>query len=501
MKQFKNRVHSRLLIIFCLSAWLGQAQQSKTYKESFNVGPEVEVSLNTSHADVEFETWDKNTVAVEAVIKLEGATEEEAAEYFKDHGIEIMGSSSRVEVRTRRDQNWVYDFSGQRMEFDFEFPDVDIPDIAPILENIEIPDVEAMSEFAVLAEMPPMPPMPPFANFDYEAYEEDGEKYMKKWQKEFEKSFDKEYRKQIEEWAKMAGERAEAMVERMEARNEDRQVRMEERAERMEETQKQREEIRAQLEEAREAMREAREESREAMREAQQQARKEQRKMLEEREKAKVFYMQGERNNRNFTIEKRIKIKMPKGAKIKLDVRHGEVKLAENARDLRANLSYASLLASNIEGEQTLVNARYSPVLVKQWRSGRLDTDFSEDVTLELVRRLNLRATSSVISIDRISEQASIRNDLGSLRIGSIDNGFENMTVSVQNGDVECVLPEGDFEIALQNQGSRLEIPSFVVWDEKTYPESGKRTGFRGKRDSGRSIVINASYSKEDLHD
>lgn len=483
MKQFKTGVFKGLLMTLCLGTWMGQAQKSKTYKETFSVDPEVEVSVNSSYADVEFETWKKNSVQVEAIITLKGATEEEAAEYFEDHKVEIMGNSSRVEIRTRRDQNWAYAIAGDRMEFDFDFPDVEIPDLAPIFESIEIPDPEIMSEFAALAEMPPMPPMPPMANFDYEAYEEQGEEYMEKWREEFEKSFDKEYRKQIEEWAKQAAERSEVMKERMEVRKAERQARMEEREVQREEMQRRREEMRAQMAEAREAAREARREAR------------------EEQEKARVFYMQGERKDRNFTIEKRIRIKMPKGAKIKLDVRHGEVKLAENAINVKANLSYASLLASNIEGDQTQVNARYSPVLVKHWRSGRLDADFSSDVQLELVRRLNLTATSSDITIDRLLQKADIRNDLGALRIGSIDKGFENMIVKVQNGEVECALPDGDFEILVQNQRSTLDAPSFVVWEGERFPESGKRTGFRGKKDSGRSIVINASYSKVDLYE
>ncbi len=483
MKQFKTGVFKGLLLTLCLGTWMVQAQQSKTYKESFSVDPEVEVALNTSYADIEFETWNKNTVQVEAVITLKGATEEEAAEYFEDHKVEIMGNSTRVEIRTRRDQNWAYALAGDRMEFDFDFPDVDIPDLAPIFESITVPDPQIMSEFAALAEMPPMPPMPPMASFDYEAYEEQGEEYMEKWRKEFEESFDEEYRTQIEEWAEQAKERSQVMKERMEVRKEERAALMEERAAQREEMQRQREEMREQMAQAREA------------------ARKAQRQAREEREKARVFYMQGERKDRNFTIEKRIKIKMPKGAKIKLDVRHGEVKLAENAIDVRANLSYSRLLASNIEGDQTLVNARYSPVLVKQWRSGRLDADFSADVQLELVRQLNLTATSSDITIDRLTQKADIRNDLGALRIGSIDKGFEDMVVKVQNGEVQCALPDGDFEIFVQNQASSLEAPSFLVWEGGRLAGSGKSTGFRGKKDSGRSIVINASYSKVDLYE
>ena len=122
MRQFIIRAHKGFFAVLILFSGLGYAQQSKTYKESFEVSNDAEVVVNTSYADVAFETWNRNTVEVEAVVTLEGASEEEAQAYFENQGIEIMGNSSRVEVRTRRDRNWAYGFDGQRMEFDFDFP-------------------------------------------------------------------------------------------------------------------------------------------------------------------------------------------------------------------------------------------------------------------------------------------------------------------------------------------------------------------------------------------
>ena len=96
----------------CLGALLGPTlavgQQSKTYKETFQVNADVEVALNTSYADIEFSTWDKNEVQVEAVVTLEGATKEEAEAYFRDGGMKILGNSSRVEVGTQNGNSWSF---------------------------------------------------------------------------------------------------------------------------------------------------------------------------------------------------------------------------------------------------------------------------------------------------------------------------------------------------------------------------------------------------------
>ena len=254
------------------------------------------------------------------------------------------------------------------------------------------------------------------------------------------------------------------------------------------------EEARSQLAWAREHAMEARQQARQSLRESRQQLR-------EQREKSRVFFMQGKGRNRNFKIQKQIRIRMPKGARLKLDIRHGEVKLAENVIDLNATLSYANLLASNIAGEQTRVRARYSPLRVKQWDAGRLDTDFSEDVQLERVIRLNLRATSSDITIDHLLKNASIRNELGGLYIGSIGRDFEDLSVTVLNGELDCALPESDVEILLTNQGSDIDVPHSVVWEGEADTPANQKRGFRGNRDPGRAIVINSSYSKVRLRE
>ena len=59
------------------AACYGQ-EKSKTYKETFNVDSDAELNLNTSHTDIEFETWNKNQVEITAVEEIEDATEEEA---------------------------------------------------------------------------------------------------------------------------------------------------------------------------------------------------------------------------------------------------------------------------------------------------------------------------------------------------------------------------------------------------------------------------------------
>ena len=271
------------------------------------------------------------------------------------------------------------------------------------------------------------------------------------------------------------------MKERIRERKEEQAAHMEERAQQREEVQRQREQVQRQREEARAQMAEAREQ------------------MREERQRSRVFYMRGQDGDRNYSIEKVIRIKMPKNARLKLNVRHGEVKLAENAQNIKATLSYAKLLASTIGGEETDVQVRYSPITVKVWDGGRLNADFSDRISLDQVRRLSLSATSSDVTIDRLLREASLRNNLGNLRIRQVSDDFKDMTISVENGDLQCGLPGGAYLITVNNKSSEVAAPSYIVWEGAGANASGLQRGYHQQKDAGRSIVINASYSEVSL--
>ncbi|SFR50401.1 hypothetical protein SAMN04490243_2373 [Robiginitalea myxolifaciens] len=502
MKQLRISVHKALLIGAIFAGGVAFGQQSKTYSEKFDVDSDVEVNLNTSHTDIEFETWNRNEVQVEAIITLEGASEEEAAQYFEDNGIEIMGNSAKITVSTRSDSPWGYRFNSD-MDFDFEMPEIEIPEInipefempeiAQIIENLEIPELMEMEELTEIADLPPMPAMPRMPRFDHEAYERDGEEYMKKWKAEMKEGFDEDFQKRMEEWAKRAEERNKALQERLKVRSEERKARMEARSaeqeQRIEELMRRQEELHKNRAEHREQAQRLREQAQAQLAEARE-------RLRSGEARTRAYYFQGAGKNRNFTIKKTIKIKMPKGARLKLNVRHGEVKLADNAVNIKADLNYATLLASTIEGENTRVIARYSPISVGQWRSGKLNAEFSDNVQLDLVRRLNLSANSSDVTITRLLQQASIENNLGVIRIGSISDDFKEMKVMVQNGDFSCDSPGSAYRISLKNNQSSLDIPTSVVWDKKQAGSSGWKSGYSGNKDAAKSILIDASYSK-----
>ena len=465
----KNQIKFSLLV-FLLAGFTLSAQQTKTYKESFDVGDDAILEINTSHADITFETWNKNQVVVEATITLEGASEEEAEAYFEDHGIEIMGNSERIEVSTTSGGSWAFRAPtiAHMEDFHFEMPDMDF------LHDIQID----LGELAPLPPMPPMPPLPAF-EFDYDAYKKDGENYLKEWKEQFKESYDDEYKARWEEWSQEMKERFSEWEEQHEERKLEREKAM---AERAEEREKRMEERRAAMEERRKQLKEERDRTRA--------------KLAEEREKNRsIFYHSFEGDHRDFKIKKSIRIKMPKSTKLKMNVRHGEVKLAAHTNNVDATLSYARLLATTIDGDKTRINASYTPVLVEQWNYGDLNTQFSETVTLEAVKNLNLMATSSNVTIDRLDRSAVIRNDLGALRIHEVAPGFDNMDIQVQNGEILCALPETAFVIDVSDTYSKINSPKDLVLTAVGEGKSKVLKGYRGNKNASKTIKITARYS------
>lgn len=480
-----NRNHQILFsgLLLALVGFTGQAQEkSKTYKETFNVDKDTELNINTSYADIEFETWNKDEVEITAVIELEGVDKEEADSYFEQDLVKIMGNSKEIEISTEgAGPDYAFNFQG----FNIDIPEM--PSVAEIMANVEIPEIPEIEipEIAVMPSMPPMPPLPPI-EFDYDAYKKDGEKYMKEWKKEFDKTFDKEYKELFEEW----GKEMERMTEEREARRE--------------EMREEREQFREEQQEMRREMQERRREQQEEIRAHQAELRKEQAELRKQmREEARtihgspnVFYFSSDGKHKEYKVKKRIIIKMPKYIKVKMNVRHGEVKLAENAKNINASLSYASLLASTIDGANTDIRVSYSPVVVQNWNYGSLSTDYSDKVNLKEVRDLKLNSVSSNVVIGKLASKAMVTNNFGALSIDEVSNGFNTIEISMENGELDCKLPETPYIISVNETTSGFQYPkSLKLTSTKKYG-GNLHTGYNISKNDGKTITINSKFSE-----
>ncbi|WP_282049673.1 hypothetical protein [Maribacter aquivivus] len=472
MNRSLTTVSKQLIIALALltsTAFLAQ-EERKTFQERFIVAEDAVVNINTSYADIEFETWDKDEVAITATITLEGATKEEAENYFKNSPIEILGNSKEIKISSKSKNNDFFTSFDSENIFNHGGMRIAVPEIASFV--VSVPQI------APFPEMPPLPLTEAYT-FDYEEYQKDGDKYMKKWQKNFEKSFDKKHQKRLEEWAERMEEQAEEMEIRMEEHNAKRAELMEERHEALQQRFEEREEKRAHLQSDKDEHRAFIHTSRNSSGEA-----------------PNIFYYSSEGEQKNFKIKKTIKISLPKSTRIKMDVRHGEVKLAENTKNLNAKLSHSSLWAVTIDGEETTVSASYSPVTVQKWNYGQLSTSYSEDISLSEVVQLQLQATSSEVTIDKLFKNAFVKNDFGAVHILEMGNDFEELDISVRNGELTVTMPKVATNVYVKGNSSTLKLPTGLQIVETKNGTTTIHKGYHLKNNSNRSIVITSDYSE-----
>lgn len=475
MKKSRQTSFKSMAMFLCLiSAGVYGQKQTKTLNETFNTTIETVLDISTTHTDIEFETWDKNQIAIEATVEFDGATDEEMDKYFDRDVFEILGNSKKVTIKTGAENTWLsnHNVGGMDLVNDFDIQVHAFPEMESF--HIDLSDI---------AELPPMPNSKVY-KFDYKAYEKDGDKYMKKWQKNFEKGFDKKYEKKLEEWSKKMEDRSKELEEKMKKREKARVEQAEKRVE-----------VRAKIIEERAEAIEKRVEVRVN--------RNKNNNIFittdDDDAEPNIFYFSSDGENKNYKVKKTIKVKMPKGMKMKMNVRHGEVKLAANTKNLNAIISHSSLWAAIIDGDQTEIKASYSPVSVEKWNFGQLQVDYSEEVDLKEVGNLRLTSTSSDVTIDRLVNSVYIKNNFGPLKINSVSKNFSEIDISLQNAELDCKIPSTPFTIYVNGTDSELTYPSGVTLNRTQNHNTIVHKGYHINKDGNKSIIINSKYSEVTL--
>ncbi len=474
-----------IVVLYILSFGVYGQEETKTLTESFNVVDDAVLEVNTSHADIEFETWNKNEVLITATITLEGATPDEANEYFGREPIEIYGNSKKITISSELQNISLFNLA----TFDVDDVHMEMPDIMvlPEIANLEIEVPEIVVE-PLLLEVPEPPAYPHHKayEFDYKAYKKDGEKYLKEWQKKFDESFDDEYHEKMEKWSKQLEERREEAEKKRAKREKERKHRIEEFENR---AQKRAKGYEKRVEEREKAIQE-KEKAR---------AEKVERVISIKRSRNgdNNFYMSSGGKHRKFKVKKTLKIKLPKSAKIKMNVRHGEVKLAENTKNMNATLTHSSLSAATIDGDNTIISASYTPVNIEKWNYGKLRAKYSDDVTLQEVLNINLVGTSSNITINKLLKSAHIDNQFGVLEIKSVSDDFEKLTLNLRNAELLCEMPTSAFNFTYKGSSSSMDYPVCYDITEEIQDECYTVYSGYNKHENGASyLVIKADYSK-----
>ena len=481
----KSKIMQCLVITLLVISYGYSQSKKRTKKEVFTVNKDVTIEVNTSHADVIFDTWNNNKVQIEATIEIEDATDEEVEAYFKKWNFEAIGNSEKVTVSSKSNRSLL----GNSRQFVLGDPIISRDITGPLV--IEIPEIAEIPELpeVVIESMSGI-------KFDYDAFQKDGEAYMKKWQKQWKNGFDeKKFKEGMEKWqAKFAEQQKklekirEKAVEKgyesgLERVNELKAVIEDLRKNKSEEITEIKEELLEKLE------------------------------LLEKSGKlnTEIFHLNGKANSdgvfyissgdKRFKVKKTIKIKMPKKAKLKLNVRHGEVTLASTSENVNAKLSHAALYANVINGANTTIESSYAPVHVTKWNDGALKVNFVETVDLQLVNTINLMSNSSNVSVGTFGEKGIISGTFGNLLIHNVSDTFKTLDIILENTDARIQLPSSAFKLYYIGSNSSISYPETVTGTENKTQFNTIVRGFQKANNTGSEININAKYSEVSLNE
>ncbi|WP_127844664.1 hypothetical protein [Psychroflexus aestuariivivens] len=392
--------HITRFSLFVLVAFLSQvilAQSTKTYKESFDVNDDAIVKLAVSNSKIKIETWNKNRVEVKTILKTKNDSEQDLDALFGAWKISALGNSERVEIKDHRSGDNVMVFS-----------------------NVQRPH---------LPPRPPRPPRPTKANqplnppeidfdFDYEAFKEDGKAYIEKFKKQLDSS---DFRNKIQIWS-------EAYRDSLGMHRDSLQK------------------YRLELREHRETIRGYAKQMKEEMAPLIEK--------LEERIKTEVL------QHPNFNnVERIIEIKIPKSAKLEVDIKHSEMDIS-SVYEIDANLNYSGLQISSLSGNHNMINARYSKIDIENAESLNLSLAYSKNAKLGKVKRLVLNSKTSNLNILEIEDQAIIDGSFGNLTIDKVNPDFNLIDINLKNSNAKLKLPEVNYNFYMNSKSSKLNLKS-----------------------------------------
>ncbi|MCF6308156.1 MAG: hypothetical protein L3J09_09390 [Flavobacteriaceae bacterium] len=416
--------------------------QSKSV-ETFNASEDMVVEVNSAYTNIIFQTWNKNKVEITAFIDDDSLTETEKQEYFDAWKFNVLGNSKKVVITSNSSSMSNYDYTNN-----FDDININMDFLGSILESIDIPDMSNMTEI-IMESVGKI-------DFDFEEFKENEQEYIKKFEKEMEQNFGPEFEVKMEAWGEKFGDDMEKWGEEFGKQFEDNYY----------------EDVERQI--------------KEMEMEAEQMGEK-----YKGKNKTKNKY-KGKRQK----VKKTIIIKMPKNTKTEVNVRHGELKMA-NAYNLKATLNYSPFTADNIDGGLTLINAAYAPVIVNNWNQGSMNVNYVEECNINNVKSINLEAVSSNVLIGFIEKSAILSGSIGDLKINKISDNFSNLDIVLENTDAVIKLPNSSYSFYYNGKKTRLEIPTStnLQLNKTVNGDRILQKGYHLSNTPDKNINIRAMYS------
>lgn len=416
-------------IILLFSNTILAQKVDKKYSEKFYTNNDVEIAINASNADINVTTWNKNEVEVNAYIEIEGLKKEEVEKYFKNWNFEALGNKKTVKINATSNNlnflgkdNFVLfnNFNQSNIypqilklnenindeviiipdakDFEFKLDDIIIPEIE--FDELVMPDLEKL-------------------DFDFDKYDEDGDKYFFQW-----KNGAKNITiKSKEEWEKFKKTKE---YKKYKKQKEKRKKELKKRLKELKKKKIDKEELKKALETAKIELKKIDKEK----------IRRDIAKAQEVLKNTRFNYSFSNENDfiindKKVKITKRLEVKVPKNATFKLNTRHCKVKLPKTKAE--GKVSYGSFNADELNGGNLKITS--SPVTIQSLNACTLFLNNVQNANVTYIANTELNSNSTDVTINEIQKNVTLSNSFGKVLVHKINPNFQNFIVKLSQSD------------------------------------------------------------------
>jgi len=382
------------------------------------------VKITSTYTNIELEEIDSNEIILESIMEIEGITHEEATSYFHQWKISTAIDDNTLSISTESNEKTQHQWQRQGYYDGYFISKEELATLTTdygTLENVEAKNTTGNKQ----------PSSHDRENkfFDKDAYIEKGDAYLLEWQRKHQEKIGKR-------WFHKTREQRKAMLNATKASRVEKPLKDVQTPKHNKPTIPEKMRIDAAI-------------------------------TKEQRPKANVRSL-----NKRTIIKKTLKIGIPYGMGISLDVRHGRINFPNGANLLDANLKYVLFQAGQMGGQRTEIKSSYSNFEIEHWKSGNLDVDFSDFVLIDRADELEVQSNASVVSIDTVTERISAKGNFRMLSIQLSPTLISARMDLVDSKRVWLKLPDTAYNLLYSGKSSTLIHPDkFTIKAGKTPKE------------------------------
>ncbi|PZD79524.1 hypothetical protein [Mesonia sp. K7] len=461
------------LTAFTLVTTLSFAQQKiEKLSESFKVDDHATLEFDAKNTVIYIETWNKDAIDISATLESEKLSKEELEAYAENWNIEAFGNSQGVSISSQVHHQNANDFVQVMRSDDFIEPMVSAF-VMPVIEN---PSPANLSFYHNMSDL----------KFDYQAYEQRGEAYVKEYQKMVEERMEKDMLKFKEQFGGDFEKRMNEFAQRNEEVVKNWEESFKQRMEQMEQNLKMSFSQNPSV----------------VVVNGQPNVNHE---VITTPNGTMTTYSYSYQSSSPISVKRKLKtaeevvrkvsVKIPKDAKVVLNTRYGALHLQDEIKNIDVIANHTPVKIAKVSGGNNSVNIAYAPLTIENWEDGNVVMKYVKEGKINNAQRIRINARSSNVTLGKIEESGEIIGSFGKLQVNSLGNNFNQLDINLHNSDLLIQLPQNAFNFSYNGSLSQIKMPENIIAKKMGNRNSELINGYFKSRDSESTILITAKYS------